>query len=124
MSSKSVRDVSAAMWEKYHPFKRESEKIASSFLLSEARGVAHEIAQELISRFGATRVVAFGSLARGDFGSRSDIDLAAWGIPPAEYYRAVAFASGFSSSWKVDLVDAEDCPASLRDVILREGVAA
>lgn len=124
MSSKTVSDMSSIMLRKYHPFKRESEQIVPASLLSEARGVAHEIAQEFIRRFGATKVVAFGSLARGDFGSRSDIDLAAWGIPPVDYYRAVAFASGFSTAWKVDLVDADDCPASLREVILLEGVAA
>lgn len=123
MCSKTAHEMSTKQV-KYRPFKRESERVAPASFLSEARGVAHEIALELIRRFGATKVVAFGSLARGDFGTRSDIDLAVWGIPPAAYYRAVAFASGYSSSWKVDLIDAEDCPASLREVILREGVAA
>jgi len=122
MSSKTVSDMSPLMLRQYHPFKRESEQVVPASLLSEARSVAHEIAQELIRRFSATKVIAFGSLARGDFGSHSDIDLAAWGIPPVDYYRAVAFASGFSASWKVDLVDADDCPASLQEVILLEGI--
>ncbi len=124
MSSKTALDIPSTMWGKYHPFKREAEQVVPESLLSAARGVAHAIAQELIRRFGAKKVVTFGSLARGDFGRRSDIDLAVWGISPDDYYRAVALASGFSSSWKVNLVDAEDCPDSLREVILREGVPA
>ncbi len=64
----------------------------------------------------------FGSFARGDFHRQSDIDLSVWGIPSAAYYRAVAFASGFSEKFKVDLVDAEDCSESLRLHIEGEGV--
>jgi predicted nucleotidyltransferase len=61
-------------------------------------------------------------LARGDFNRWSDIDLAVWGIPPDNYYKAVAFASGFSSVWNVDIVDPDDCTEALRDIILQEGV--
>jgi len=64
----------------------------------------------------------FGSLARGDFNRWSDIDLAVWGVDSADYYRAVAFSSGFSSQFKVDLVDADDCSESFRQHILMEGV--
>ncbi len=67
-------------------------------------------------------VMLFGSFARGDFHRQSDIDLSVWGIPSAAYYRAVAFASGFSEKFKVDLVDAEYCSESLRLHIEREGV--
>lgn len=124
MSSKTVLDMPSTMWKKYHPFKHEAKQALSASSRSEAIDVAHAIAKELISRFGAKKVVTFGSLARGDFGRRSDIDLAVWGIPPAHFYRAVAFACGFSGSWRVDLVDAEDCSESLREVINREGVTA
>lgn len=124
MSSKTVLDMPETQWGNYHPFKHEAQQVLSASLRSEAIDVAHAIAQELIRRFGARKVVAFGSLAHGDFGRRSDIDLAVWGIPPAEYYRAVAFACGFSNLWRVELVDAEDCSESLREVINREGVAA
>ncbi len=87
-----------------------------------AHGVAVGIAKELKSRFGAKKVALFGSLARGEFDRWSDIDLVAWGIPAAGFYRAVAFATGFSGDWRVDLVDAEDCSPSLRVVLEREGV--
>jgi predicted nucleotidyltransferase len=69
-------------------------------------------------------VVAFGSLAHRDgFTLWSDIDLAAWGIPPDAFYRAVAAVTGISSEFKIDLVAPEDCPPSLRRVIEREGVS-
>jgi predicted nucleotidyltransferase len=84
--------------------------------------VAADIAVELKRMYGAKRVLLFGSLARGEFDKWSDIDLAAWGIPAAQFYRAVAYATGVSSSWKVDLVDGDDCPATLRAMIEREGV--
>ena len=84
--------------------------------------MAESIARELVKRFGARRVVLFGSVARGDIHKRSDIDLAVWGIPPKDFYRAVAFASGHSRKWKVDVVDAEDCREFVRRSILEEGV--
>jgi uncharacterized protein len=84
--------------------------------------VASAIAKEVKIRFGASRVMLFGSLARQDFHRWSDIDLAVWGVSSADYYRAVAFSSGFSELFKVDLVDAEDCSESLRRHIQREGV--
>jgi predicted nucleotidyltransferase len=81
-------------------------------------------AEVLRQQFGATRVVAFGSLARRDwFTPWSDIDLAAWGLPPGAFYRAVAVVTGISPEFKLDLVAPEDCQPSLRHVIEREGVA-
>ncbi len=84
--------------------------------------MAESIARELFKHFGAHRVVLFGSAARGDIHKKSDIDLAVWGILPKDFYRAVAFASGYSKEWKVDLVDAEDCRETLRRSILKNGV--
>ena len=86
--------------------------------------VARAAAEALRQQFGATRVVAFGSLARRDgFTPWSDVDLAAWGIPPGAFYRAVAVVTGISPEFKLDLVALEDCPSHLRHVIEREGVA-
>lgn len=84
--------------------------------------VASALAVQLRKRFGANKVMLFGSLARGDFHAWSDIDLAIWGVHPSDYFRAVAFASGFSAVFTVDLVDAEDCSESLRQHIQSEGV--
>ena len=122
MSSKTALDMTPDMLRQYKPFTLKKEKATPSPSATAARGVAVSIAAELKSRFGAKKVALFGSLARGEFDRWSDIDLVAWGIPAADFYRAVAFATGFSGDWRVDLVDAEDCSPSLRAVLEREGV--
>jgi predicted nucleotidyltransferase len=89
-----------------------------------AWSVARTAAEVLRRRFGATRVVAFDSLARRDwFTPWSDIDLAAWGIPPDAFHRAVAAVTGISSEFQVDLVAPEDCRPALRQVVEQEGVS-
>jgi hypothetical protein len=54
----------------------------------------------------------------------SDIDSAAWGIPPDAFSRAVAAVTGLSAEFKIDLVDPEDCRPALRQAIDREGITA
>jgi predicted nucleotidyltransferase len=120
MSSRTATDISPALLKQYCPFGSVADE-RSLFTAEKARTVASAIAKELKSRFGANKVMLFGSLAREDFNRWSDIDLAVWGVSPADYYRAVAFASGFSELFKVDLVDVEDCSESLRKHIQREG---
>ena len=88
-----------------------------------AWGVAQVAANLLRERFGAARVVAFGSLAhRASFGPWSDIDLAAWGLPPERFYLAVAAVTGLSPDFEVDLVDPEGCRPAVRRSIEREGI--
>ncbi len=105
MPSRTAREISPALLKKYRPDRTDSGAVPTSDPADEGRAVANSIAKELKSRFGASRVMLFGSFARGDFHRQSDIDLSVWGIPSAAYYRAVAFASGFSEKFKVDLVD-------------------
>jgi predicted nucleotidyltransferase len=121
MSGKTALEMSTDEWRKYHPFRGRKSTANSPSEAEEARRVAVMLAHELKSRFGAGKVRLFGSLARGEFSGRSDIDLAVWGISPREFYRAVAFASGFNKIWPVDLVDVEDCPEALRRSIEQEG---
>jgi len=84
--------------------------------------VACTVAHLLRERFGARRVVAFGSLAhRAWFTPWSDIDIAVWGIPAHQFYQAVAAVTGISPDFEVDVVDAEDCSMSLRRIIESEG---
>ncbi|MDQ7029098.1 MAG: nucleotidyltransferase domain-containing protein [Ardenticatenia bacterium] len=90
---------------------------------SRAWEVARAAARLLREEFGATRVVAFGSLVhRAWFTPWSDIDLAAWGIPPDAFYRAVALVTGLSPEFEIDLVAPEDCRPALHQIIEREGV--
>lgn len=118
MTSRTAADISPTLWKQYRPFR----PVTSSYAIEDAKAVAVAIANELKARFGARRVVLFGSLARGDFHEWSDLDLAVWGVSSGDYYRAVAFASGFSEAFKVDLVDAEDCSETLRRHIQEESI--
>ena len=122
MSTKTAADLTPEDWKHYQPFRSTENAAFSSVSYDEAISVAQSITKELIHRFGAKKVKLFGSLARSDYHRRSDIDLAVWGIPAPEFYRAVAFATGFSKIWKVDLVDAEECGDSLSKAIQSEGI--
>ena len=107
-----------------HAFKHraESERGELSERRREAIKEARRIALQLRTEFGAQKVVLFGSLARrGEFTRWSDIDLAAWGIPVERFYAAVAAATGKSTRFRIDLVDAEDCRPALRAAIDKEG---
>lgn len=121
MPSRTAADISPNQWKQYRPFRAVTETRSTFNRAAEALAVASSIAMELKARFGASSVRLFGSLARGDFHNRSDIDLAVCGVKSADYFRAVAFASGFSNSFRVDLVDADDCSDALRQHIQQEG---
>jgi len=89
---------------------------------AEALASARACAELLKSRFGATRVILFGSLVgQGPWHDRSDIDLAVEGLVPADYFRAL------STCWELlpqginlDLVPLEDARPELRARILGE----
>ena len=85
--------------------------------------VAHRAADLLRRQFGATRVLAFGSLVHaGAFHARSDVDLAVWGLPAESYLRAVAAVNDLPEAFGVDLLEAERCGSALLGAIEREGV--
>jgi predicted nucleotidyltransferase len=109
-------------WQAYHPGARvEPDRDLARW--ERALEVARVAADVLRRRFGATQVVAFGSLVCQDcFGPWSDIDLAARGIPSDLFYRAVATVTGISAEFKIDLVAPEDCRPALRRAIEREGI--
>ena len=120
---KTALVLSRKEWQAYRPGSKVVEKLDPE-RWDRAWGVARTAADLLRERFGATHVVVFGSLAREEWFTRwSDIDLAAWGIPPDAFFRAVAAVTGLSAEFKVDLVDPHDCRPEMRRVIEREGVA-
>lgn len=87
------------------------------------RELAGVLAGLLRERFGATRVAVFGSLNHPErFDSRSDIDLAVWGVPPARFYRAVADVTAISPEFEVDLVDGDACSTPLRYSLESEAI--
>jgi len=77
----------------------------------------------LRQRYGAKRVVLFGSLAMAkSFSVWSDIDLAAWGIAPDNFFSAVAAVTGLSPDFKIDLVEPDTCREAIKSSILKHGV--
>lgn len=77
----------------------------------------------LRSRFGARRVVLFGSLSHEAWYSpESDIDLAVEGIPGADYWRAWEAIEQVIGDRRVDLVELATASESLRQAIARTGI--
>ncbi|MEW6233394.1 MAG: nucleotidyltransferase domain-containing protein [Chloroflexota bacterium] len=119
---KTALDLTAKELMEYWPVRRTAptrtrEMQARAWLL------AREVARLLRQQFGATRVMVFGSLAhRMWFSPWSDIDMAAWGIPSTEFYRAVATVTGLQADFEVNLVDPTDCHPALRQAIEQEGI--
>jgi len=121
--SKTALELSEKEWQAYRPASSIVEE-PNPDRLNRAWSLARTAANLLRERFGATRVVVFGSLAHDEWFTRwSDIDLAAWGISPDAFFRAVAAVTGLSTEFKLDLVDPQDCRPALRRAIEREGVA-
>jgi len=120
--TKTALALTAEEWRTYRPgAKTDDAQVAERW--ERAWKIAHTAASLLREKFRAKRVVVFGSLVRRTwFTPWSDIDLAAWGIPPDAFYRAVAFVTGLSPEFEVDLVSSEDCRPALRQVIEGEGI--
>jgi predicted nucleotidyltransferase len=120
--AKTALDLTGEEWQTYRPGRDRDERQCAE-RWERAWEVARAAARLLRERFSAKRVVVFGSLTQRDgFTPWSDIDFAAWGIPPEQFYRAVAAVSGLSPDFEVDLVDPESCRPALRKRIEREGV--
>lgn len=107
-----------------HRARAELRRVALAARREQAWIAARAGAQRLKAEFGATRVMAFGSLADGaGFHQRSDIDLAAWGMAGETYLQALAMLLNLDPRFSVDLVRAEEAPSSLLDHIADQGVA-
>lgn len=86
-----------------------------------SRAEAEAIAAMLRERFGATRVVLFGSLARGRFRLDSDIDLAVAGLAKGDLFRAMGDAMALTDRW-VDIKPLEDVDPHFRRRIFETGI--
>jgi len=89
----------------------------------QAWDLAHRAADLLKTKFGASRVVLFGSLLhKKRFRRWSDVDLAAWDLPGTTYYRAQSALLDLEPSIQIDLVDPDSCSPHLRRAIEQEGI--
>jgi len=85
--------------------------------------ISRKVADLLKRKYGAGRVVLFGSLAHGAwYTPRSDIDIYAEGIPVSAFFRAEADAQEISKGFNLDLVDPGDCPPEMISKIKQEGI--
>ena len=88
-------------------------------LLAEIR----ELAKILKNRFGARRIVLFGSLARiSRVTAASDVDLGVEGLKTKEYWQAWKLAEEHIGDRRVDIVDIETATESLKRAIDRYGI--
>ena len=108
-------------WRNYRPFYGKSLYLPESYV-KDAIDTAKAISRGLSDKFQAEKVVLFGSIAKNKMTKNSDIDIAVWNIPNNLFYKAAAFATGYSNKWNVDLVDFNDCKESLKKAILAEGI--
>lgn len=114
-------------WRKFKPGRKIATRVARTKYLEERRAKGLELAKKasflLRKRYGAKRVVVFGSLARTKpFSAWSDIDLAAWGIASDKFFSAVAAVTGLSPDFKIDLVEPDTCREAMRDSIQKHGI--
>lgn len=119
--AKTAFEMKQEEWSTYHP--AAVDRTDQSERRERAHALALRAAETLRTQFGATRVVVFGSLVHRDsFSSWSDIDLATWGIPQDEFFRAVAAITRLSADFKIDIIDMESCRPLLRTRIEEEGI--
>jgi predicted nucleotidyltransferase len=70
--------------------------------------IARQCAKILKERFGAEKVVLFGSLLdHQQMSWRSDIDLAVWGLPEKDYFKAVGVLLDIAEDFSLDLIEAQ-----------------
>ncbi|MBI3183704.1 MAG: nucleotidyltransferase domain-containing protein [Myxococcales bacterium] len=105
-------------WQERWRRQRSEEKLRAL----EARRTADQLAGVLAERFGASRVVLVGSLARGEFRSGSDIDLAVEGLKDDLFFKADAELARRAGDFGVDLIPIESATERFREAIVREGV--
>jgi predicted nucleotidyltransferase len=88
----------------------------------QVRELAKRCAHVLHTRFGARRVVPFGSVVEnGQWHARSDLDLAVEGLAPEQFFHAWASLRAIlPAGLELDLVALEDVSAEMRARILGE----
>ena len=101
----------------------EHEKKELSRQYQHAWSLARQLAALLKQEYHVHQVAVFGSLIHESlFHSRSDLDLAVWGLDEERYYRAVSKLSTLNPEIKVELIRIEDSNDSLRAIIEQEGI--
>lgn len=83
---------------------------------------AQQAAAILKEKFNLDQVWLFGSLLhQPTFTLQSDIDLAITQLPAEDYLVAVASLQDICPEFKIDLIQLDKCPSSLRETVLCTG---
>jgi predicted nucleotidyltransferase len=82
---------------------------------------AKNAAEMLKTEFKATEVYLYGSLAMGNFGEYSDIDIFVKGFV-GNYWRAVAKAQSIAYPIDISIACEEDCTEGLIKEVYRNGI--
>ena len=105
----------------YRPFSRHAPVDEERF--RRAWEIARKAAQLLYQDFAARQVAVFGSLTQSQrFTHWSDIDLAVWGIPNEQFFKAAARVLDLDPEFRIDFTDAESCGVRLQRRIEQEGI--
>jgi len=121
---RTVNELSPAELDYYRNALRNLKRVKppTSARLSRARKVARKAASILRKEFNVEKIVLFGSVVNPKlFHSRSDVDIAVWGLNPKQYFLAQAKLLEIDSEISVDLIDFEFTSPTMQEVILRDG---
>jgi uncharacterized protein len=121
--AKAIAEMTSQELQPYNPAKNLHRSLNRD-RWEKAWAIVPQLATLLKQNFGATRIVVFGSLTHRDsYTHWSDIDLAAWDIPPRQFYAAIAALNDLSPEIKVDLVDPQRCQSrSIQTAIQQENI--
>lgn len=120
--NKTALELSPEEWKKYVlPQRTVKPEVKAHW--EKAWNLIPKLVRQLREEFGATKVKVFGSAIKIEyFSMESDIDLAAWNIPPTRYFTAALAVSEFDPDFEVDLVDPTLCSPKLLKKIEEEGI--
>lgn len=80
--------------------------------------IAQKCANFLKEKYGVKKVVLFGSLLDyKKMNIHSDIDLAIWGLPENDYFKAVGFLLEIADDFSIDLVEIQHAKPHVRQAI-------
>jgi len=103
--------------------RKAQEKTLAENKRQQALIAAREIAALLKRNFAAQRVILFGStLSPERFHLRSDIDVAALGVPAKTFFKAYACALDLAKPFNLDLIDLNACRPTLSAKIESAGM--
>jgi uncharacterized protein len=121
-----TRDLSSSKLDEYRKTAIRRQKLRISRVKTRREQgwkLAKKAAKLLRNQFQAERVAVFGSLLHeARFTRWSDIDIAAWGIPADQTFRAIGAVLDLDSSFEINLVDINTCSPTLLKAIEEEAV--